>query len=88
MNSIDGAAVLSDIVQKDVVQFRNDIPVCVAPHPLFDTYGKKLKRDEALTALKLDPHNSYLLFFGIIRNYKGLDILIKAFSDSRLRGKT
>jgi D-inositol-3-phosphate glycosyltransferase len=87
MNSIDGAAVLSDVVQRDVAGFRNDIPVCVAPHPLFDTYGKKLNRGEALSALKLDPDYSYLLFFGIIRNYKGLDILIKAFSDKRLRGR-
>ena len=87
MNSIDGAAVLSDTVQKDVEGFRNDIPVCSAPHPLFDTYGKKLDRNEALTALNLDPQYSYLLFFGIIRDYKGLDILIRAFSDSRLRGK-
>jgi glycosyltransferase involved in cell wall biosynthesis len=87
MNSIDGAAVLSDTVQKDVEGFRNDIPVCSAPHPLFDTYGKKLDRNEALTALSLDPQYSYLLFFGIIRDYKGLDILIRAFSDSRLRGK-
>jgi D-inositol-3-phosphate glycosyltransferase len=87
MNSIDGAAVLSDVVQKDVAGFRNDIPVCVTPHPLFDTYGKKLNRGEALSALKLDPDFSYLLFFGIIRDYKGLDILIKAFSDERLRGR-
>ena len=48
MNSIDGAAVLSDTVQKDVEGFRKDIPVCAAPHPLFDTYGKKLDRNEAL----------------------------------------
>lgn len=87
MNSIDGAAVLSDSVQRDVEGFRKDIPVCSSPHPLFDTYGKKLDRNEALSALKLDPQNSYLLFFGIIRDYKGLDILIRAFSDSRLRGR-
>jgi glycosyltransferase involved in cell wall biosynthesis len=87
MKSIDGAVVLSDIVQKDVEEFRKDIPVCVTPHPLFDTYGKKLSRSEALSALKLDPTSSYLLFFGFIRNYKGLDILITAFSDGRLRGK-
>jgi glycosyltransferase involved in cell wall biosynthesis len=87
MNSIDGAVVLSDTVQKEIEEFRKDIPVCVAPHPLFDTYGKKLSRSDALTALKLDQSNSYLLFFGFIRNYKGLDILIRAFSDERLRRK-
>jgi len=87
MNSIDGAVVLSDSVQKEVENFRKDIPVCYTPHPLFDTYGKKLNRSDALSALKLDQNCIYLLFFGFIRNYKGLDILIRAFSDSRLRGK-
>jgi glycosyltransferase involved in cell wall biosynthesis len=37
--------------------------------------------------LKLDQNCFYLLFFGYIRNYKGLDILIRAFSDNRLRGR-
>lgn len=87
MKSIDGAVVLSDSVQKDIESFRKDIPVCSTPHPLFDTYGKKLNRNEALSALKLSPEYLYLLFFGFIRNYKGLDILIRAFSDSRLRGR-
>lgn len=87
MKSIDGAVVLSDSVQKDIESFRKDIPICSTPHPLFDTYGKKLTRKEALSALKLDQDSLYLLFFGFIRNYKGLDILIKAFSDDRLRGK-
>ena len=87
MKSIDGAVVLSHSVQKDIESFRKDIPVCSTPHPLFDTYGKKLNRNEALSALKLDQDSLYLLFFGFIRNYKGLDILIRAFSDNRLRGK-
>jgi len=87
MKSIDGAVVLSDSVQKDIEDYRKDIPVCVTPHPIFDTYGKKLSRNEALSALNLDQNSSYLLFFGFIRNYKGLDILIRAFSDSRLRAK-
>jgi D-inositol-3-phosphate glycosyltransferase len=87
MKSIDGAVVLSDSVQKDIEDYRKDIPVCVTPHPIFDTYGKKLNRNEALSALNLDQNSSYLLFFGFIRDYKGLDILIKAFSDSRIRQK-
>lgn len=85
MKSIDGAIALSDSVHKDIEDFRKDIPVCVAPHPLYDIYGKKISRDEALSALELNNDFSYLLFFGYIRDYKGLDILIKAFSDKRLR---
>lgn len=87
MKSIDGAVVLSESVKDEVEDFRNDIPVCVTPHPIFDTYGRKLTRNEALSALKLDPEYSYLLFFGFIRDYKGLDLLIRAFSDARLKSK-
>ena len=42
---------------------------------------------EALSALNLESDNSYLLFFGFIRAYKGLDLLIEAFSDKRLRNR-
>lgn len=87
LKSIDGAAVMSDTVRLDVAEFRNDIPVSVAPHPLYDNYGQKISREEALSALKLSPDFSYLLFFGFIRNYKGLDILLKAFSHPDLRNR-
>ncbi len=87
MRSIDGAIALSNLVQKDIESIRNDIPVGFTPHPLFDTYGKKIDRNEALASLKLDPGFSYILFFGFIRDYKGLDLLIEAFADKRLRNR-
>jgi glycosyltransferase involved in cell wall biosynthesis len=87
MKSIDGAIVLSDSVRYDIERLRKDIPITVSPHPLFDNYGKKLSRNEALAALNLDPAYFYLLFFGFVRDYKGLDILLKAFADKRLREK-
>jgi D-inositol-3-phosphate glycosyltransferase len=83
--SIDGAIVMSQTVLNDLKIFRKGIPVRLSPHPLFDNYGTKVGRGEALQALNLDPDYSYLLFFGFIRAYKGLDILIDAFSDRRLR---
>jgi D-inositol-3-phosphate glycosyltransferase len=85
VKSIDGAVVMSQTVMDDLTLFRSDIPVKLSPHPLFDTYGEKRVRSEALGALKLDPDSLYILFFGFIRAYKGLDLLIEAFSDSRLR---
>ena len=87
MKSIDGAVVLSDVVRFDIESFRKDIPITVTAHPLFDNYGKKISRKEALSALNLDPDSIYLLFFGFVRNYKGLDLLLKAFADNRLRDK-
>ena len=78
---------MSQTVLRDLKFFRKEIPVKLSPHPLFDNYGKPVTRSEALSWLNLDPDYSYLLFFGFIRAYKGLDILIEAFSDERLRNR-
>jgi len=85
--SIDGAIVMSDTVLNELKEFSRELPVRFSPHPLFDNYGSKVIRIAALSALNLDPQYSYLLFFGFIRAYKGLDILIEAFSDERLRNR-
>jgi glycosyltransferase involved in cell wall biosynthesis len=84
---IDGAIVMSKSVQDDLLKFRTNIPIMLSPHPLFDNYGEKIDRNEAITKLKLNPSDCFLLFFGFIRGYKGLDLLIEAFSDKRLRGR-
>jgi D-inositol-3-phosphate glycosyltransferase len=85
--SIDGAIVMSRSVGEDLNQFRVNIPVLYNPHPLYDNYGSLLSREEALKKLSLAEGFSYLLFFGFIRAYKGLDLLIDAFADKRLRNK-
>ena len=84
---IDGAIVMSRSVGEDLNQFRVNIPVLYNPHPLYDNYGSLLPREEALKRLKLSEEYSYLLFFGFIRAYKGLDLLLEAFADDRLRNK-
>lgn len=78
VNSVDGAVVMSESVKNDLLKFRSDIPVILNPHPLFDNFGKITDRKEALARLGLDPSYTYLLFFGFVRPYKGLDLLIKA----------
>jgi glycosyltransferase involved in cell wall biosynthesis len=57
------------------------------PHPLFDNYGEPVARDTALKSLGLSPGDKHILFFGFIRAYKGLDLLIEAFADPRLRNR-
>ncbi len=84
---IDGAIVMSDTVLNDLKTFTKNISIKLSPHPLFENYGTVVPRDSALSALNLNGSNSYLLFFGFIRAYKGLDLLIEAFSDNRLRNK-
>lgn len=85
--SIDGGIVMAESVGKELSAFRKRIPVRLNPHPLFDSYGPFVDREEALAALHLKDDFRYLLFFGFIRAYKGLDLLIKAFADKRLRKK-
>ena len=86
-SAIDGAVVMSKSVMTDLRIFRTGIPVHLNPHPLFDNFGSLVERDIALSKLGLDNDYSYLLFFGFIRAYKGLDLLIEAFSDEKLRNR-
>ena len=76
---------MSQSVLNDLLLFRHNVPVKLSPHPLFDNFGPALPRAESLLRLGLVPDFRYILFFGFIRAYKGLDLLIKAFADSRLR---
>jgi D-inositol-3-phosphate glycosyltransferase len=86
-NCIDGGIAMSQSVLDDLLKFRQDVPVRLSPHPLFDNFGTSPERKDALSILGLDPEFRYLLFFGFIRSYKGLDLLIEAFADSRLRNR-
>jgi glycosyltransferase involved in cell wall biosynthesis len=86
-SSIDGAIAMSSSVLRDLGLFRKDIPVALNPHPLFDNFGKPVERVAALQKLGLDPAFTYLLFFGFIRAYKGLDLLLEAFSSDSLRNR-
>jgi len=85
MQRIDGLIAMSQSVLKDGNSFRKDLPQGFCPHPIFDNYGEKLSFEQAKQKLELDPNIRYLLFFGFIRDYKGLDLLISAFADERLR---
>lgn len=86
-STIDGAVAMSKSVLDDLELFRKDIPTKLNPHPLFDNFGPSVPRPEALKRLGLDASFNWLLFFGFIRAYKGLDLLIEAFGENQLRGK-
>lgn len=82
---IDGLIAMSKSVLEDARTFSENLSLGYCPHPIFDNYGKRLSFETAKQKLKLDIHTKYLLFFGFIRDYKGLDLLINAFADERLR---
>lgn len=80
---LDGAVAMSRKVLTDLQQFPLRKPVAKMgyhAHPLYDNFGAMAQRAEACQALELDQSNRYVLFFGFIRNYKGLDLLLEAMA--------
>ncbi len=77
----DGFVVLSDAVLDDLLSLKPDAKYLRIDHPVYNQFGEKMKVDEARTLLGLDQHKKYALFFGFIRDYKGLDLLLKAISE-------
>ncbi|MEM9921400.1 MAG: glycosyltransferase [Bacteroidota bacterium] len=82
---VDAFLALSASVLKDIDTFDTQKPRSLSPHPLYDNFGQPLERSVALQQLGFDESHQYLLFFGLIRDYKGLDLLLEAFADERLR---
>ena len=86
VKSIDGMVAMSRSVLADADLFdpkrRKARTFC--PHPLYDHYGETLTRQEALGQLGLREGQRYVLFFGFIRDYKGLDLLLQAMADERM----
>ena len=85
--SVDGMVAMSQSVLVDVDQFdsQNKKPRKFCAHPLYDHYGEPLSKEDARSLLSLDKDGRYVLFFGFIRDYKGLDLLLEAMADRRLK---
>lgn len=77
--SCDGFIYMSEQVKRDLYLFKPKGDALFSPHPLFVNFGDKVSKDEACERLGLDAELSYSLFFGIIRDYKGLDLLLDAW---------
>lgn len=76
----DGFVALSNLVRDDLKAIIPQKPVLVSPHPIYDHYGNRIDRAEACLKLGVDKDKKILLFFGLIREYKGLDILIESMA--------
>lgn len=75
-----GFIAMSEAVRNDLLTLRPDAPHLLKAHPLYNHFGEKVSPATAKEALSLDPDKKTLLFFGLIRDYKGLDLLIKAMN--------
>ncbi len=89
VNCVDGYIAMSRSVENDIKIFiRTDPkPTIFSPHPLYDNFGDPVPKQMARQRLNLDPDFSYVLFFGFIRDYKGLDLLLEAFATELLKNQ-
>jgi len=87
VKGIDGFVTMSRKVLEDVSLFDQKKPRIFSPHPIYDNFGKELDKKSAIQQLGLDPSFRYILFFGFIRDYKGLDILLNAMAEEEIRNR-
>lgn len=83
---VDAFVVMSRSVEQELQPFlQPHQAVTYLPHPIYDSYGDRMPKSAACKELALPEQQAYLLYFGFIRAYKGLDILLKAMADPRIR---
>lgn len=85
VKQVDGFVAMSESVLRDIGTFDRVKPKKLCMHPLYDHFGAIGSRTEACDALGIDPDNRYILFFGLIRDYKGLDILLQAMANPAIK---
>jgi glycosyltransferase involved in cell wall biosynthesis len=78
LTPVDGFITMSQKVLADLNQVVKNKPAQLVPHPLYDNFGEKISKEEARNHLQIFGEVHVLLFFGFIRKYKGLDILLRS----------
>ncbi len=82
--TVDAFITMSQKVKNDLAGFTNK-PAQLVVHPLYDNFGDKVDMVSARKKLGLPENEKIILFFGFIRKYKGLDLLLEAMADKRVR---
>jgi glycosyltransferase involved in cell wall biosynthesis len=84
VKSIDAFITMSAKVMGDLTSITNK-PAQQVIHPLYDNFGEALPKTVARQHLNINIQEKIILFFGFIRQYKGLDLLLKAMALPTLR---
>jgi D-inositol-3-phosphate glycosyltransferase len=83
VGACDDFVVMSNSVAEELRTFTKTKHIQYAPHPIYDNYGELMNQQEAKKRLNLPENAPILLFFGFIRAYKGLDLLLEALGKVR-----
>jgi D-inositol-3-phosphate glycosyltransferase len=85
IESCDGFLTMSEAVKTQLDQWPVQKNVVYTPHPMYDMFGPIGNMHEAKLKIGLNPQENYLLFFGFIRGYKGLGLLLDALTIEPVR---
>jgi glycosyltransferase involved in cell wall biosynthesis len=88
INACDGFVTMSKAVMDDLNKFTNSSHKKFLLHPLYTSFGEKLDKSEARKKLNISVSDKTVLFFGLIRQYKGLDLLLEAMADERIKNRS
>jgi glycosyltransferase involved in cell wall biosynthesis len=83
--SIHAFIAMSEQVMKDMNMLGIKQKKILLPHPIFNHFGNQVSRQEGLKGLQIETDKKIILFFGFVRHYKGVDILLKAMADPRIK---
>jgi glycosyltransferase involved in cell wall biosynthesis len=78
LNQQDGFGVLSETVKQDLLGLKGDAKLFQRAHPLYAQFGELKDKNKSKLKYGIDPNKKVLLFFGFVRKYKGLDLLVEA----------
>jgi len=84
LNKCDGFVAMSKSTLTDLELYTKKSNKVFIPHPIYDSFGTPISISEARKQLGLNPEEKYLLFFGVVRHYKGLDLLLKAMGNAKM----
>ena len=87
VKNCDGFIAMSKVVLNDLSIFTQNLNKAYSPHPMYQNYGGPISIDLARKKLNLNPHDKIILFFGLIRHYKGLDILLEALAVPEIKNQ-
>lgn len=83
LREVDGCIVLSETVERDLWALGLTRPIRRIHHPTYDRFGPAPSREEARDRLGIAEDTPLVLFFGYVRPYKGLDVLLEAVAEVR-----
>ena len=83
-SSIHRFVTMSEKVNQDLKTFTQKPSINIV-HPIYDNFGDIISKEEARKHLSLPVNEKIILFFGFIRKYKGLDLLLEAMNNANIR---